>query len=203
MTYYQTKSWVLNDGSTVLDLDHFDDAMFYYVALDHKFIANSEREWKERRWPHAKFYISLENETEELQFEKNSKKYKAFAKLASDVLNSQKKKEIIWVLDIASTFTSLTDEQCDNILYKHIEADSSSNNNIDKFNELYELLTHDKGRAEFTARLTLKRAIDARVVYEKQDTYTWSRAKGPIVLGEKYSEAVEFLLNPKKDALIS
>jgi hypothetical protein len=44
MPYFQTASWKLNDGSTVLDLANFEDAMFYYVALDSKFIANSEAE---------------------------------------------------------------------------------------------------------------------------------------------------------------
>lgn len=44
MSYFQRKSWKLNDGCTVLDLSNFDDEMFYYVALDSKFIANSERE---------------------------------------------------------------------------------------------------------------------------------------------------------------
>ncbi len=69
--------------------------MFYFVALDSKFIANSEREWKSHKWPNAQFYISLENESEELQHEKNSKKYKAFAKLDSELLTTSKKKEVI------------------------------------------------------------------------------------------------------------
>ena len=202
LTYYQNKSWPLNDGTTVLDLNNFDDAMFYYVALDSKFIANSEREWKSHKWPNAQFYISLENESEELQHEKNAKKYKAFAKLDSELLTSPKKKEIIWILGLASTFTDLKEEQVDNTLYKFIESDSITNNNIDKFNELYNLLAHEKGRVEFAARLLLKKALDSRVVYEKQDTYTWPRSKGPIVLGEKYSDALEFLLNPKKDSLV-
>jgi hypothetical protein len=78
-----------------LDLEDFDQSMFYYVALDSKYFANSEREWKAHKWPHALYYIALENETDELLYEKNNKKVKAYAKLESDLLNGIKKKEIV------------------------------------------------------------------------------------------------------------
>jgi hypothetical protein len=177
--------------------------MFYYVALDSKYFANSEREWKAHKWPHALYYIALENESEELIYEKNNKKVKAFAKLESDLLNGVKKKELVWLLGLASSFTELKEEQVNNILYKYIDSDSITNDNIDKFNELYTLLTHEKGKAEFNARLFLKKALDSRIVYEKSDTYTWPRSKGAIILGDKYSEAVDFILNPKKEPLVA
>ncbi len=203
MTYFQLKSWPLNDGTTLVDLSKFDDAMLYYVALDSKFIANSEREWKAHKWPHALFYVALENESEELQYEKNARKFKAFAKLDSEILTSIRKKEFVWLLDLSSTFTELKSEETENLLYKFIESDNIINGNVDKFNELYDLIQHDKGRAEFAAKLLLKRALDSRIIFERQDSYTWTRSKGTIVIGEKYSEAVDFILNPKKEALVA
>ncbi len=152
MTYFQLKSWPLNDGTTLVDLSKFDDAMLYYVALDSKFIANSEREWKAHKWPHALFYVALENESEELQYEKNARKVKAFAKLDSEILTSIRKKEFVWLLDLSSTFTELKSEETENLLYKFIESDNIINGNVDKFNELYDLIQHDKGRAEFAAK---------------------------------------------------
>lgn len=202
MTYYQMKTWTLKDGATVLDLSNFDDLMFYYVALDSKFIANSEREWKAHKWPYATHYIAITNEGEEIIHERNSRKIKAFALLADPSLSSAKKKEIIWVLDLASTSTPLSDEQADNILFRYVESDELVKPTTDKFIETANLLKDERGRQTFAARLLLKKAIDTRIVYEKADSYTWNRAKGSIVLGDRYSEAVDFFLNPKKDSLV-
>lgn len=202
MSYFQMKTWTLKDGATVLDLANFDDLMFYYVALDSKFIANSERELKAHKWPYATHYIAITNEGEEIIHERNSRKIKAFALLADPSLSSAKKKEIIWILDLASTASPLSEEQADNILYRFIEADSLLKPTTDKFIQTANLLKDEKGRQEFAARLLLKKALDTRVVYEKSDSYTWNRAKGSIVIGERYSEAIDFLLNPKKDSLV-
>lgn len=49
MTYFQKKNWALQDGTTVLNLDNFDDAMLYYVCLDSKMVANSEKEWRNKK----------------------------------------------------------------------------------------------------------------------------------------------------------
>jgi len=202
MTYFQNKTWSLKDGATVLDLTDFDDLMFYHVALDSKFIANSEREWKSYKWPFATHYIAIANEGEEIVHARNKRKIQAMAALADALLTSTKKKEMCWILEIASSSIALTDEQAENYLFTHIQADDMRKPTVDKFMELFELLKHEKGRQEFAARVLLKKAIDTRVVYEKSDTYTWNRAKGPVVLGDKYSEAIEFFLNPKKDSLV-
>lgn len=202
MSYYQMKTWTLNDGATVLDLTNFDDLMFYYVALDSKFIANSERELKAHKWPYATHYIAITNEGEEIVHERNSRKIKAFGALSDPALSSTKKKELVWVLDLANSTVDLSNEQADNILYRYIESDSMTKPTADKFVQCAALLKDEKGRQEFAAKLLLKRAIDTRVLYEKADTYTWNRSKGPIVIGEKYSEALDFVLNPKKEGLV-
>lgn len=44
MSYFQRAKWTFNDGCTIFDLNNFEDAMGYYVALDSKLIANSEKE---------------------------------------------------------------------------------------------------------------------------------------------------------------
>ena len=54
------------------------------------------------------------------------------------------------------------------------------------------------GREEFEARYILKQSTDLRIVYEKQGTYTWVRPQGQIVLGDRFRDAVSFILNPKK-----
>lgn len=202
MTYYQNKTWTLKDGATVLDLTDFDDLMFYHVALDSKFIANSEREWKSYKWPHATHYIAITNEGEEIIHERNVRKIKAFGALADPTFSVPRKKEVCWVLDLISTANPLTEEAADNLLFRYIEADDSVKPTVDKFLEVMNLLKDEKGRMEFAARLLLKKAIDTRVIYEKADSYTWNRSKGVIVLGDRYNEAIDFLINPKKDSLV-
>ncbi len=202
MTYYQLKTWTLKDGATVLDLSNFDDLMFYYVCLDSKFVANSEREWKARKWPYATHYIAITNEGEEIIHERNSRKIKAISMLGDASLSAAKKKEIIWVLGLQTTTASISDEGADNVLFRYIESDSMLTPTASKFIEVASLLKDEKGRIEFAARLLLKKALDTRVIYEKSDTYTWNRAKGSIVLGDRYAEAIDFLTNPKKDGLV-
>lgn len=175
--------------------------MGYYVMLASSKVANSEREWREHKWPKAEFYISLENESDEIKHKKSSLKAKAYAALESSDLTSALKRKIVSLLDIASTRSSLTTEQVENALFDFVDKSTFlAGSNIDRLNEVLGLLKTPHGREQFEARYLLKQAIDNRVVYEKQDTYTWNRSKGPIVIGDRYSEAIDFILNPKKVA---
>lgn len=200
-TYFQRMVWALRDGSTVFDLDTENGEMGYYVLLASSKVANSEREWREHRWPRAEWYIALENESDSLKYQRNEIKSKAFAALHSSELTDSYKRKFVSLLDLASTRSTLTNEQMNNLLYEYIDKSSYlPGSNIDKFTELVNLLSTPHGREEMEARFILKQSLDARVVYEKQDIYTWVRPKGQIVIGDNYNEAVQFMLNPKKAA---
>lgn len=203
MTYFQRKAWRLNDGSTVLDLNNFDDAMFYYVALDSKLIANSESDRRKGLWPKATHFIALENEAEEIKYHKNQVKSSTFAKLHDKDLTPVMKKLFIHVLELANTKAYLTDEQVHNLLFDYIDkSDFREGSNIDKFSELYQLLQTATGRDELNARLLLQKLLDSRIIYEKQGSYRWNKPSGLITIGDTYAEAVGFLLNPKKSTLV-
>lgn len=203
MPYFQTASWKLNDGSTVLDLANFEDAMFYYVALDSKFIANSEAEWRAHKWPKATHYIALENEAEELKYKRTQIKSEAFAKLHHKNMDPVTRRKTVSALGLAKATAYLTEEQVHNLLFDFIDKSGyTDGSNIDKFNEIFQLTTNAKGREELEARVLLQKSIDARVVYEKQGGYNWNRAEGLITLGETLSEAIDFIMNPKKEALV-
>lgn len=200
MTYYQTKSWQLNDGATVLDLDIMDEELGYYVMLESPLVANSEKEWRAHKWPKAQFYIALENEGEEIKYRKNALKSAAFASLHSKELTPVDKRKLVGLLNISNTRLNLTEEQVHNLLYAFIESSTfTPDSNINKFNTLTTLLTTPKGKDEFEARYLLQRLIDNRIVYEKQGTYTWIRPKGKLDIGARYEDAVGFMLDPKKD----
>lgn len=181
-----------------------DGELGYHVMLDSKLVANSEKEYRSRKWPMATHYIALKNESEELKYTRSKEIRQAIAKLESKDMTDKRKKQFVWILDLASSVSELSDEAIDNLLYDYITLNdfTSIPTNIERFNELYELLSNDIGRKELDARLLLKQAVDVRIVYEKGDTYTWNRPQGTIVLGERYAEAVDFLLSPKKEGFV-
>lgn len=203
LTYYETKSWSLKEGTTVLDTSTLDGLLGYYVMLESKYVANSEKEWREYRWPKAKFYIALENEEDEIKYTRNSVKSKAFSRLESDVMTPDIKRKMVGILELASTKTKLTNQQIHNLLYEYIDKSSfRPGSNIERFSALYNELSTPDGRARFDAKYLLKQAIDSRIVYEKAGSYVWVRPKGNLVIGETYEEALDFILNPKKTALV-
>ena len=203
MTYFQKKSWTLNDGCTIFDLSNFDDLMGYYVMLDSKFVANSERELLSNKWPFATHYIALENENEEIKYKRTQSKSMAFARLHDADFTPSAKRKFISILNLSSATTVLTDEQVHNILYSYIESSNfRPGNNIEKFNDLFEKLKTKDGKDYIYAAYLLKKAVDARIIVEKQDTYTWVRPQGAVELGVSTKEAREFLMNPKKASFV-
>lgn len=203
MTFYQRKVWKFNDGSTILDLNKMEDELCYYVCLASKFVANSEQEWRSNKWPKALYYIAWENEEDELRYKRTERKSKAFAALHSADMTTTMKEKFVHLLGLASTTTHLTDEQIHNLLFDYIDTTSyTPNSNLEKFTEFYLKLASKEGRESIEAQHLIKRAMDARLVYEKAGTYTWVRPEGALEIGNNLTEAVEFILNPKKEALV-
>lgn len=201
LSYYTKKSWRIKDGCTVFDMSDMDQELGYYVMLASSFVANSEREWLSHKWPKAKWYIALENESDDIKYTRTQVKLKAFAALDSPDLTDVYKRKLVTLLGISNSKTALTNQQVNNFLYEFIDKSTSTpGSNIEKFNNIISLLKTPSGREEFEARFILAQAIDTGVVKEKQDTYTFLRPTGPIVIGDRYSEAVDFILNPKKSS---
>lgn len=202
MSYFQKKSWKLNDGTTILDLDNLDDYCFYHVCLESKYVANSEREWKEHKWPKAKYYVSLENESETIKYKKTQRKSKAFGSLHDKDLTLPWKRKFVVILDIASDRLTFTEEQINNLLYDYIEksATHDGNTNISRFLNLFEALKTKDGRITVEAKYLLKRLDDWRIVIEKAGTYNWLMKD--MQIGFNQEEALDFLTNPKKQPLV-
>jgi hypothetical protein len=197
--YYQT-FWELRDGATVLDLSKMDDEIGYYVMLASSKVANSEREWREHKWPKATHYIALENESEEIKYARTQLKSRAFAILHSPEVGLSYKQKMLAILNITTTKVPYTEMQVHNMLSEYIESSTyTPNSNIEKLINLTNLLKTKDGREKFEAMFILKQAMDRRIVHEKKDTYTYFRTNGnTVVIGERYSEAIDFITNPKK-----
>lgn len=199
LSYYTKKVWRMQDGCTVLDLSKMDDELGYYVMLASQLVANSEREWLAHKWPKAKWYIALENESEELKYNRNQIKSKAFSALHSSDLTDVYKRKLVTLLGISNAKAQLSAQQVHNLLYEFIDKSTyTPGSNIERFNNIVNMLSTPEGREQFEARFILAQAVDNRIVVEKQDTYTWTRPSGTITLGDRYQEAVDYILNPKK-----
>ena len=204
LTYFQRKKWKLNDGCTVFDMANMDDELGYYMLLGSAFCTNSLKEYQAHLWPRAQYYIAIENESDEIVYSKNQAKSNTFAKLHSSDFTLAYKRKFVALLELTSNPNAvLTEQQIHNLLFEFIDKTTFlPGSNLDKFNELFNLLSTPVGREEIEARFILAQAMYLAMVREKQSTYTWIRSKGPIVLGEKYSEAIDFLMNPKKAGLV-
>jgi hypothetical protein len=203
MTYFQRMYWKVNDGTTVIDMSVMDDVMFYHVALASKYFANSEKELRSHKWPRAKWYIALENESDEIKYKRNERKSKAFAALHSAEMTEEMKRKFIYLLELASSKVSLTAEQTHNLLFDYLNNTTfTPGSNLSKFMSLYSKLGTADGREELEAMYLLKQAVDNRIIYEKQGAYVWVRSDGKLELGQTKTEAVEFILNPKKQSLV-
>lgn len=198
MTYFQTKRWKFNEGTTVLDLDNLDDFCFYHVCLESKYVANSEKEWKEHKWPKAKYYVAHQNESEELKYKRNFKKSKANGALASDDLTLSWKRKFCVIFGLVNARVELTEEQAHNLLFELIDQDKFvlGVSQVDRFLDYYEMMKNETTKEKLEADYLLKTLVDYNIVLEKLGTYTWA-SKGKEI-GYSESEAVEFLVNPKK-----
>lgn len=177
--------------------------MLYYVALDSKYVANSELELKSRKWPYATHYIAVENEAEEMKYARNRRRVQAMSTLGSEEFTVTRAKSICFILGLAAATSDISEETAINLLTAYIDADNSDiNDNVGKFLNLVNLFKDEKGREEFEARLLLKKGLDSRVLFEKSDSYVWNKSTGSIVIGDTYKEAISFLTNPKKQVLV-
>lgn len=203
LTYFQKKLWTLKDGATMLDLTNFDDLMGYHVMLESKYIANSEREWREHKWPYASHYIALENESEEIKYNRNQQKSKAMAALHDSKMTDQMKRKFVSILDLAPATSAVTPEQVHNLLFAYLDQSKfGPGSNLEKFQSAHTDLKTKDGRERIEALWTLLRAQDLRIIHEKQGAYVWPRSKGTIELGITKEKAVDFILDPKKQPLV-
>jgi len=203
LTFFQKETWSLRDGTTILSMNVMKDDVGYHMMQDHKAVANSQEEYRANKWAKATHYIALENESEQIKYQKTALKSKAFTALGSKEMTLPTRRKFVHILELASTRTVLTEEQIHNLLFDYIDNSKyTANSNIDKFLHLYSMLKEAGGMEYLNSRYLLREALDSRVVYEKQGGYNWPRPKGLIVLGENLEEAIEFLMNPKKEVLV-
>ena len=197
VTFFQNFVYHLNDGTTVLNLNEFKDEIAYWLFRASKYVANSEVEWRSYKWPKALYYISHEQETEELKYSKEQHINKAIATLHTEDMDTATMRKFCRILNLSKG--EPTEEQAYNFLSKFIKdgaAPGTKNSSIDQYNELYELMQTSPGRERLEAWDFLKVLQEYKVVGNYQGTYLWFTHK--LNIGFRMEEAITFLIDPNK-----
>lgn len=193
-------TYAMNDGTTMLDMDDRNEELAYYMfkSPEYKKVANSEQEWRQHKYPYAQFYISYENEGEELKFESKKRLNRAVAILEGEQLQDvETMKKFVKILKLAKDISTVT--QGYNLIDTLIKTDKSTGavSGLNRFLELAKLLDTAEGRERLTAKAELADYINHWIITEKAGTYTWvSKAQ---VIANREEEAIDFLVNPGKD----
>jgi len=203
MTYFQKKVWKLNDGLTILDREKLDDWCGYMVYLESKYVANSEKEWRTHKWPKSSHYISLENETEDIKYNRNNSKSSAFGTLHSELLTLPWKRKFVVLLGLSNSRNEITEQMAHNLLFDMIMNSKllpGGQTELEVYTELFRKLGTPDGRERLEGEFLLSKLTDHNIVMDKYGTYKWL-SKG-MEIGNSKTEAIDFIVSPKKQTQV-
>jgi len=199
LTFFQRFKYKLNDGATILDLAKPMDEIAYYMLKSHPMVALSNKMEDKIKRPKAEYYISDKNESIQEKYTK-----KKFYNSAVEMLNDKKftvsyQKKLAKALDLVKgDVSTMKDESIYLLLDTYLEDSYKSNKdeNITNFIDNYKLTTSVEGRNELEAICLLSDLVNYRIVTDAKGTYTWVSKQ--IQIGQRKAEAIDFLLDPKK-----
>ena len=197
-TFFQDYKVFLKDMTNILDTSNPHDELAYYMLKASKYVAESEAEWKSGKKPYALYYISDEKEEQDKIYQREYIKAKAMSLLTADEMTPEVMRKFIKYLrntDKASKLPSgnVGNEACFLALKDYVKDLA----NCKIFIEAYELMTKSApGRERFEAIVLLQQLLEAYIVSNRQETYTWNSTK--IVLGNRKEDVIQFLMNPEK-----
>lgn len=193
-TFMQQFQYHLKDGMTILNLNDPKDEIMYYLALASSKIANSKNEITMT----TDFFISHVNESEEEKATKNRLIRKANAKL-TDIIDGKSPEVARKVAVILGLIRgSVSFEKVENSLYNFINGKDEQVININKFNDVVELLDTKVGKERFEALYLLKELVNYRIVTDTREKYTWIQAPSESLrtIGKSQDSTINWLLDP-------
>ena len=196
LPYFQQRETkaTITDTGLVLDLDKPEDEIKYYFLKASSKCAPSRE--KARAGIHE-FYIGFENEDEEQTYNKSQLVDKAIYMLMNPEFTDQDKLRLAKYLDLVSRDTS--PKRVHTVLRTYIvEKHKDQSTRVKKFINTINSLETPESRERFNATVILNDLVNYYIVTVKQGIYTWKDTG--LEIGVNKSEAVNFLLNPKKQA---
>lgn len=184
-TFMQTLKLPLNDGTTIWDTNNPIDEIRYFVTLKHPFVAASLEEYHAHKKPKATHYIALQDEDVEVRVKQAKSRNKAIARLEDEDFIDDNKLLVLKALGWNNRQYTMRGKDMYDLINDKIAGAklNEPDNDIVKFNKIYDLLKDEVGRKELSTRAFLQDLLDTRVVSNYKETYTWI-SKG-IVLGSR------------------
>jgi len=197
-TFFQDYKVFLKDMTNILDTASPHDELAYYMLKASKFVAESELDWKSGKKPQALYYISDEKEEQDKVYQREYIKAKAMSLLTAPEMTPEVMRKFIKYLRNTDKSSKLPQGNVGNessfLALKDYVKDLA---NCKIFIEAYDLMTKSApGRERFEAIVLLQQLLEAYIVSNRQETYTWNSTK--IVLGNRKEDVIQFLLNPEK-----
>ena len=198
LTFFQKFKFSLNDGTTVLDLSKPMDEIAYYMLKASPKVSSSNKPEDRSQKPKADFYISDKNESIQEKFSKKKLYNDCTTKLNDSKFTPSYQRKASKALElIKGDATTMPDEQIYLLLDTYLEEGlKSKDENLVNFSDVYKLTMSAEGRNELEAMVLLGDLVNYRIVTDNRGTYTWISKQ--IVLGQRKAEAIDFLLDPKK-----
>lgn len=200
LTFFQKFKVKLNDGSTFFDLDNPMDEVAFTLLKEHKLVALSNNPEDRRAKPKAQWYIADINESEKEKYAKRKLYNSAVKDLNNEKFVPSLQKKVAKALQLVKGDTStITDEKLYLVLDNYLEEAISSvdkESNIHNFQRMYDLTKTPDGRTELEARAFLEDLVLYRLVTDTKGTYKWVSKN--MIIGQRKEEAVDWLLDPKK-----
>jgi hypothetical protein len=198
LTFFQKFKFKLNDGSTILDLSKPLEEVAYYMLKAHPLVAGSNKIEDKILKPKAEYYVSDKNESIQEKYTKRRQYNDCITKLEDNKFTPSYQRKVAKVLQLfKGDLSSVTDESIYISIDNFIEEGYKSKpENLTAFEEAYKLTSSAEGRKELEATCLLEDLVSYRIVTDNKGTYVWVSKQ--LVLGQRKVEAIDFLLDPKK-----
>lgn len=198
LTFFQKFKIAMNDGSTILDLTIPADEIAYYMLKASPFVAASMKQEDRIRKPKAEYYISDKNESIQEKYTKKQMYNDLIKKFGDNKFTPAYQRKVAKALGLLKGETSsMMDEAVYLLLDQYLEEGLKlKDENLTEFSNAIKLTESAEGREELDAICLLDDLVNYRIVNENRGTFTWTAKR--IDLGQRKSDAIDFLLDPKK-----
>jgi hypothetical protein len=197
-TFFQDFKIQMKDMTNILDTTNPHDELAYYVLKASKYVAGSEVDWKNGKKPEALYYISDEKEEQDKIYKREFIKSKALGLLTTNEITPEMMRKFIKYLRNTDKDSKLPQGNTSNeTAFLTLKDYVKDLNGAKTFLDAHDLFTKSApGRQRFEAIVLLQQLLEAYIVSNRGETYTWNSTK--IVIGNRKEEVIQFLLNPEK-----
>lgn len=173
----------LQYGSNFFDTENPVDLIKIFILKGNDLIANSIEEYRNNKFPKAKFVIYSSNEEEELKASKQSIRRKAIVEMTK--LTTDKKLNILLVLtgiDASKQSVDIIDSRLEDVIQ----------NKPEQFLKVIDIKPED-----LNTQALIKKLINARILMQEGTIIKY----GDVVIGADMPSAIKYLLSPKNQIL--